>query len=143
MKKKIVLLNILLLALVFSSCNLFRDNAKMTFVNKSNEVISSIELKSYIGANTKGFVGFVDSLADGQTVSNNEKVTFDLPLLAPNTSLRVLVLFNNDDDLTAQNCEITYDAIVNPSFTLEYNGSTNDPVFSISGEGAELGNTDD
>ncbi len=142
MKKKIVLLNILLLTLVFSSCNLFRDSAKMTFVNKSNEVISSIELESYIGVNSKGFVGSTnDSLATNQTVENNEKVTFDLPLLASNTKLKVTVYYTNDSETSS--CEITYDAILNPIFTLEYNGSTNDPVFSIIGDGVEVFNEDD
>ncbi len=139
MKKKIVLLNILLLTLVFSSCNLFKDSAKMTLVNKSSEIISSIEIESYIGANSKGW-GITDSLADGQTVDSNEKLTFDLPLLAPNTKLEVTVWANNDNDPSY--CEITYDAIVNPIFTLEYNGSTNDPVFSIIGDGVEVFNED-
>ncbi len=139
MKKKIVLLNILLLTLVFSSCNLFKDSAKMTLVNKSSDVISSIEIESYIGANSKGW-GITDSLADGQTVDSNEKVTFDLPLLAPNTKLEVTVWANNDS--VSSYCEITYDAIVNPIFTLEYNGSTNPPVFSIIGDGVEVFNED-
>ncbi len=135
MKKKIVLLNILLLALVFSSCSLFNNSPKMTIVNKSSEVISSIEIRSYIGVNSKTVSGpNNDSLADGQTIDENEKVSYDLPLLAPDSALYVKVYYNNDSN--SEYTGVLYDSDAN--FTLEYNGSTQVEVFSISGDGASI-----
>ncbi len=134
MKKKIVLLNILLLALVFSSCSLFNNSPKMTIVNKSSEVISSIEIRSYIGVSEKIASGpSNDSLADGQTVAVDGKVSYNLPLLAPGSTLYVKVYFDGDQDSDTTNLEYTSDA----NFTLEYNGG-NTNIFSLSGDGANF-----
>ncbi len=135
MKKKIVLLNILLLALVFSSCSLFNNSPKMTIVNKSSEVISSIEIRSYIGVSEKIASGpSNDSLTDGQTVGVDGKVSYNLPLLAPDSTLYVKVYYNNDSN--SEDTGVIYDSDAN--FTLEYNGSTNIEVFSIIGDGASI-----
>ena len=132
MKKKLLLLNILFLTLVFSSCGLTNENyTKMTFTNNSSdEVISSIEVKSYVGVNDKSSI-IVDSLEDSQTLSLNDEVSFNLPKLAPSSSLSVDVWYNND--ATYEQIYIEYGE---SDFSLTYNGSTEDPVFTISGDEA-------
>ncbi|NCD07037.1 MAG: hypothetical protein EOL97_13040 [Spirochaetia bacterium] len=134
MKMKRTLLNILLLTLVFSSCSLFNNGPKMTLINNSSDVISSVEVRSYIGVNSKPVEGpSADSLADDQTIAVGEKITFDLPLLAPNSSLSVKVYTNND--ASSQDSELIYDSDAN--FKLTYNGG-NLGVFTISGNGASF-----
>ncbi|NCD07038.1 MAG: hypothetical protein EOL97_13045 [Spirochaetia bacterium] len=135
MKKKIALLNILLLALVFSGCSLFNDGPKMTLINDSSVAITSIEVRSYIGVNSKTDIGpSNDSLEDGQIVAVDGEVTYDLPLLAPNSKLYVKVYYNND--ASSNYTELTYDSDAN--FNLKYLGNSNNPVFSISGDGASF-----
>lgn len=135
MKKKIVFLNILLLSLVFSSCNLFNNGPKMRIINNSVEEISSIQVKSYIGVNSKTNPSVSnDSLAEGQTVPVDGEVFYNLPLSAPGSNLYVVI--HTEDDANSSSVKVIYDSDAN--FNLKYNGKDNDPIFSISGEGAEL-----
>ncbi len=132
MKKKFLLLNILILTLVFSSCIIGNDDyTTMTFTNNSStEVVSSIEIYTYVGVNTKSAI-IVDSLEASQTLSLNDKVTYNLPKLAPTSSMRIKVWFADDTDY-----EPIYIEYGENDFSLTYNGSDGSPVFTISGDGA-------
>jgi len=135
MKKKIVLLNVLLLVLVFSSCSLSKDGASMTIVNKSSEVITSMEIEVQIGVNEKFAAGpEFDSLKDGQTISQDEKVTFTLPVLASESAMTVKVFYNNDQSTKTTYVKYEDDA----NFTLEYNGSSSLDPFTLDSPDASL-----
>lgn len=140
MKKKFILLNILLLALVFSSCNLGNScDAQMTILNDSEtETISSIEV-SFFAANSKEIL-IHDALDDGESVAPGEKVVFNLPNLANYSYLFLGVFIDNDDNTKTKETQIDYDDGAN--FTVKYKGFSTDPAFDSfvieEGQNAEI-----
>jgi hypothetical protein len=128
MKKKLLLSSLLLMALLFSSCNLAFLNTKMSLVNDSNETITSIEVSPFLDVNSK-VIGYIhDSLGEAQVVAPNESVGYTLPNVASDSIIRVLITSESG----TRNYYINFEKEAN--FTVHYNGYSEG--LSITGTGA-------
>ncbi|MGD1822193.1 MAG: hypothetical protein ACPKM0_05435 [Pleomorphochaeta sp.] len=129
MKKKIVLLNTLLLAFVLSSCSLFTtSDSQMTILNDSDETISSIEVELYAAANSKMAIIY-DALDTGVSVAPDEEVTFNLPNLANEATLHLTIYVDTDNYDKKEDTYIEYDDGAN--FTVKYKGYGDNPFDSF------------
>lgn len=146
MKKKLLLLSLLLITLLFMGCDQSTSISKMTITNDSSETITNIEVRynAYLAATSK-MASYENSLTDGQFVEQNESVEYDLlPIVSDPinefSTIRVRISTTHEgDEGTEYEYEDVYIRIENDAvFTLHYKGYDNDDdsKFTIAGTGA-------
>lgn len=133
MKKLLVCSAILVVTLFFAGCDLLGGSkTTMKVVNGSSEAIVELQVETYLGVDDRGYIGLNDALG-GEGLATGAEVTFDLPpILAAGSSVRVTVLIGADDTYSFF---LSYEQ--GDDFTLTFNGSTESPMYTLTGTGAE------
>lgn len=141
MKKLFVCSMILVISLLVSGCDLFNQSGTvMKVVNDSSETIAQLEVLTYAGVESRIAPPDPDpdpdpdlnDALDGQQLAPNASVNIELP---PNRAEGVPMKVTVKIGTTNYSVNILYDP--EADFTLTFKGTTANPKFTVSGDGAQ------